>query len=221
MNWRKIFLFLLSTGLILSAENFPYKWSSYTTFFTPNIDDRGVNIENAARYLDGFILLPKTIFSFNEDVSSRIPEEQLGIAPTLSGEKRVIGFGGGLCQVASTLYAASLYAGLSIYERKPHSKPVSYIPAGLDATVSKDEGVDLKIYNPYNCELAVRAFVKENSLTVSIYGTKPMPREIKVSITKPEKFDNFIYTVTSRHIFSNGKAVFSEIVSRDRYIASE
>ncbi|MCM8769526.1 MAG: VanW family protein [Candidatus Omnitrophica bacterium] len=218
---NSFFFLLLFLGAISQADNFIFQWSSYTTYFRKDIDDRGINIENAARYLDGFTLWPKTIFSFNEDVTSNIPQEHLGVASILSGERITPGFGGGLCQVSSTLYAASLYSGLSIYERKGHSKPVSYIPPGLDATVSKDDGSDLKIFNPYNCQLLIRAAVKGNCLTVSIWGPKPKPREVKVILGRPERIENFIYTTTQRHILTKGKVIFSEIVSRDKYIISD
>lgn len=222
VNKIKIISFLLvAVSEIYCTDNFTYLWSSYTTYFKQGIDDRGINIQAAANYLEGYILLPKTIFSFNEDITSKISSDHLGIASTLIGEKRVQGYGGGLCQVASTLYSATLYAGLSIIERKPHSKLVSYISPGLDATVSIDEAIDLKFYNPYNCKLMIKTSVSENSFTVSIYGTMPKKREIKIAIEKPEKIGNFVHTTTVREILSSGRMVFSEVVSRDRYIVSE
>lgn len=216
-----IIFLLIILNTVCFSDQFKYKWSSYTTYFKQNIDARDNNIELAASYLNGKVLLPKTIFSFNEEVTEKIPEEELGIASVLVGERRTIGLGGGLCQVSSTLYAAVLYAGLSIYERKPHSKPVSYILPGLDATVSIKEGVDLQFYNPYSCKLMIKAYVVGNSLTVEIYGTKPKVREIKISVSKPEKNGQFLFTTTARTVFSSGKEIFSEIVSRDRYLAPE
>ncbi|MGB9642817.1 MAG: VanW family protein [Candidatus Ratteibacteria bacterium] len=214
--------FLLSIFMsICYAEEFKYQWSSYTTYFKTDIDQRQHNIKIAAMYLDGFVLYPKTIFSFNKQVTEKIPEEQLGPATIVSGEQTTAGYGGGLCQISSTLYAASLYAGLSIYERKPHSKPVSYINMGLDATVANDEGVDLKIFNPYRCKLLIKASVIGNGLTVSIFGTRPKPGKIDISISRPERKENFFYTTTTRTVFSSGKEIFSEIVSRDRYLVPE
>jgi len=215
---KSLFIFLIALNLSF-ANDFTFQWASYTTYFKQNIDDRGINIETAARYLDMTVILPKTIFSFNEDITAKIPPEELGNASIMSGEKRVPGYGGGLCQVSSTLYATALYAGLSIYERKNHSKIVSYIPAGLDATVSVEECVDLKIYNPYRCKLLIKASVFGNSLTVSICGTEPRPRDIEISVSKPQKIGQFVCTTTTRHVFSKNKLIFSQIVSRDTYIA--
>jgi vancomycin resistance protein YoaR len=214
---KKLIFLLLVACCFCYANEFKYRWATYTTYFNEHIDERQTNIKVAARYLDGFVLLPKTIFSFNDEVTSRISENELGTANTLVGEKRVPGYGGGLCQVSSTLYAAALYAGLSIFERKPHSKIVSYILPGLDATVSKEQGVDLKIYNPYNFRFIIKASVDGNALNISIFGEKPKMREIEIIVSKPEKQGDFIYTITTRRVFTSGKEVFSEIVSRDYY----
>ena len=214
---KKLIFFLILFEYFGFANEFKFLWSSYTTYFKENIDQRKINITVAARYLDGFILLPKTIFSFNEEITDKIPENELGVANVFIGERRVPGFGGGLCQVSSTLYAAALYAGLSIFERRPHSKIVSYILPGLDATVSKEEGIDLKIYNPYKCKLIIRANVNLNSLNISIYGERPKIRDIKIILSRPERIDNFIYVTTIRKVFSNNREIFSEIVSRDKY----
>ncbi|HOK80380.1 MAG TPA: VanW family protein [bacterium] len=215
-------IFLLSIFAVsYCAEEFKYQWSSYTTYFRTNIDQRQHNIKIATMYLDGFVLYPKTIFSFNNEITEKIPEEQLGPATIVSGEQTTVGFGGGLCQISSTLYAASLYAGLSIYERKSHSKPVGYINMGLDATVANDEGVDLKIFNPYRCKLLIKASVIGNGLNVSIFGSRPKPNTVVISVSKPERKENFLYTTTTRTIFSSGKEIFSEIVSIDKYLAPE
>jgi len=220
-TYAKIYLILMFLNSFCIADQFKYEWSSYTTYFQQNIDERENNIEIGARYLDGKILLPKIVFSFNEEITNKIPDEELGIASILVGDKRVLGLGGGLCQVSSTLYAAVLYAGLSIFERKPHSKLVSYITPGIDATVSIDEGIDLKFYNPYACPLMIKSEVIGNSLKITIYGTKPKIREVKISISKPIKQDQLLLTTTIRTISSNGKELFSEVVSKDKYLIPE
>lgn len=216
--FRKTIFLLILLNAVCFADEFKYKWSSYTTYFRQDIDERDNNIKVAARYLDGKILIPKIIFSFNDEVTDKIPEDELGTASTIVGDKRVLGIGGGLCQVSSTLYAAALYAGLSIVERKSHSELVSYIPPGLDATVSMNDGVDLKFYNPYGCNLIIKASVEGGSLTVVIYGTKPRVRDIKILVSKPVKKEQFLYTTTTRTVFSSGKELFSEIVSMDKYL---
>ena len=65
-------------------------------------------------------------------------------------------YGGGICQVSSTLYCAALNAGLEITERHSHSKPVGYVPAGMDATVSW-QSVDLKFVNNTDYPIKIAA----------------------------------------------------------------
>ena len=212
-----ISLFLLLASRILFAAEFSCLWSSYTTYFQDGIDGRGKNIELAASRLDGYKLLPGAEFSFNETVSQKVPEEEMGFAATLSGDRRVPGLGGGLCQVASTLYNAALLAGISIRERKSHSSAIGYVPSGLDATVSIDEGVDLKFQNPFSQPLLVRAAVNGECLEVNIYGATPKKNQVEIMVSKPEKRNGYLYTYTRRIISDGRKELFSEIVSRDRY----
>lgn len=85
------------------------------------------------------------------------------MAPAIGGNE----YGGGICQVSSTLYAAMCHGLLPAIERHPHSSGVSYLPAGLDATIS--EGYkDLKFVNPYQESLTILAAADEGILTVTL-----------------------------------------------------
>jgi vancomycin resistance protein YoaR len=212
-----LFMFCLLSRLPAYGEEYSYLWSSCTTHFQTGIDGREKNIEVAARILDGYQFLPGVEFSFNETVTRIIPEEELGMAACLVGDKRVPGLGGGLCQVASTLYDAALIAGISIRERKAHSSVVGYITPGLDATVSSDDGVDLKIQNPYRQPLLVRTSIEKQNLTISLFGLQPKKGQVKLLVSRDEEPNNYISTFTRRVVVNNGKEIFSEIVSRDRY----
>lgn len=218
--WKTSFfliLFFCLSILSASSEEYSYLWSSCTTHFQNGIDGREKNIEAAARILDGYQFLPSVEFSFNETVTRTIPEEEMGLAACLIGDKRVPDLGGGLCQVASTLYDAALMAGISIRERKAHSSIVGYVTPGLDATVSSDDGVDLKIQNPYRQPLLVRTSVEQQNLTISIFGLQPKKSQVRLLVSNPEEKSGYIYTFTRRVVVNNGKESFSEIVSRDRY----
>src|SRR5690606_15307022 len=70
---------------------------------------RAVNIANAARKIDGIVLSPGEVFSFNERVGPRTQENGFTMAPEIQGDETVNGWGGGACQLASTLYAAALF----------------------------------------------------------------------------------------------------------------
>jgi hypothetical protein len=81
----------------------------------------------------------------------------------------VEGIGGGTCQVASTLHAASYLAGLDVIERSPHSRPSGYITMGLDSTVV-DGSVDLKLRNPFAFPVVLHSAVERGTLTFELLG---------------------------------------------------
>ena len=80
-----------------------------------------------------------------------------------------MGYGGGVCQASSTLYNAALKAGLTITERHPHSKPVHYVPAGKDATVSYGDQ-DLRFINNRAGPLIVKASNNSGRICTEIGG---------------------------------------------------
>jgi vancomycin resistance protein YoaR len=138
---------------------------------------RAVNIETAAKKLDGLVLRPGEFFSFNEVVGERSEANGFKTAwEIFKGEMRP-GVGGGTCQVASTLHAAAFFGGLEILERLPHSRPSAYIPMGLDATVVFPV-VDLKIRNPHPFPVVVHTKVGANSLVVELLGKEKPARVV-------------------------------------------
>ncbi|HOK57368.1 MAG TPA: VanW family protein [bacterium] len=217
MRSLKLYLFFLFFSKLIFCEDFNYLWAEYSTYFKDGIDARKKNIESAVKILDGYILYPNIEFSFIEEVINKIPEDEMGPASTIVGEKRVPGIGGGLCQVATTLYNLALLSGISIRERKNHSSPVSYVSPGLDATVSKEEDVDLKIQNPYKYPLMIKVKVINNKLQMELYGKVPKKRNIKIVVENFRKTDNYFETITKRYIYDEGKLLFYEIISKDKY----
>jgi len=141
----------------------------------------------------------------------------MGPASSIIGEKRVPSIGGGLCQVATTLYNVALLSGISIRERKSHSSPVSYVSPGLDATVSKDEGIDLKIQNPYRNPLMIKAKIINNKLQMEIYGTQPKKRNVKIMVEITGKSNEYLETITKRYVGEEEKLLFYEVISKDKY----
>ena len=126
---------------------------------------RAQNIERAASGVNGVVLMPGEVVSFNENVGPRSIENGFAHAPEIyKGEMRE-GVGGGTCQVASTLHAAAFMGGIDIVERINHSRPSGYIRMGLDATVVFPT-VDLKLRNPYGFPIVLRASIKDKSLLV-------------------------------------------------------
>ncbi len=131
--------------------------------------DRTHNLRLGASRLDGEIIMPGQVFSFNDALGDRSEAKGFRYAPVIAGGVVVEGMGGGTCQVASTLYAASFFAGLVIRERQPHSRPSSYIKLGLDATVSYPN-LDLKIENPFDFPIVVHFAMNDGLLRAEIRG---------------------------------------------------
>lgn len=119
----------------------------YVTHYSFWNEDRTNNLELSASKLDGLMLLPGQELSFNQIVGERTEERGFKKANVIVGAKGYeLGLGGGICQTASTVHAAALFAGLDVLERHPHRFRVKYMPAGLDATVNYGKK-DLRIAN--------------------------------------------------------------------------
>ncbi len=132
---------------------------------------RAQNIARAAAQLDGQLMMPGAVLSFNELVGPRSIENGFAQAGEIyKGELRM-GIGGGTCQVASTFHAAAYLAGLEITQRSPHSRPSGYVRLGLDATVAYPH-VDMKLRNPFDFPIVLRAQVDQGTLTLELLGAK-------------------------------------------------
>ena len=143
--------------------------SSCTTYYNTQNLGRAHNIELAASRIDGIVLEPKEVFSFNGAAGERTKENGYEEAPVIERGEYALGIGGGVCQVSSTLFAAALEGGMRILESHPHSLAVSYLPPSLDAMVSTWS--DLKFMNAGAHPVRVRAQAEGGELTVSIFGT--------------------------------------------------
>lgn len=164
----------------LSAKLFNATLGSYKTSFGGSSANRAGNVANAASKINGKILAPGEVFSFNDTVGKRSVANGFYPAPEYANGATVIGIGGGTCQVSSTLYNAVLYADLSIVSRLNHMFPVGYCPLGQDATVS-DSGVDFKFSNNTDYPIKVVATTGGGVITISILGTeRDVKHEVKI-----------------------------------------
>ena len=142
----------------------------FSTEFDSSAEDRAHNIALAAQKLNGSIISPGGVLSFNRVVGERTAKNGFREAKIISGGKYVQGYGGGVCQVSTTLYNAALLAGLKVEEYHPHSLQVGYVPPSRDAMVSGDY-FDLKIRNNRQTDVYVRAEVKGGRVSFRLYGT--------------------------------------------------
>lgn len=137
-----------------------------TTYYEASVP-RATNVQLAAQRINGVVVQPGGSFSFSKTVLPRTAANGYVTAPIYISGKVGTGTGGGICQVSSTLYAAMVYAGLPATERHPHSLPVDYLPAGLDATIAGNS-LDLKFTNTYSQPLLIQASADGGKLTVTL-----------------------------------------------------
>lgn len=142
---------------------------SFTTYFDGSNTGRSSNIKLAASKINGTVIPAGGTFSFNERVGRRTAENGFKKAKIIENGKFVDGYGGGVCQVSTTLYNAALLSGLEITEFHPHSLSVSYVAPSRDAMVS-GSSCDLKFRNNKEYPVYIRASASYNGVTFSVYG---------------------------------------------------
>lgn len=143
--------------------------SVFTTEFDPNNANRSQNIYLAAKSLSGLLVKNNEVISFNKLVGPRIEEYGFKEAPVFIEGKIVPDWGGGVCQVSSTLYNAILLADLEIEERTPHFRPPAYVPLGRDATVA-DNLLDFKFKNTLPNPIFITAKIDGSQLMIYVLG---------------------------------------------------
>ena len=161
--------FWIKTPVFASATPFGWeKMSSYTTYYNVEDKDRCQNIAIAAELIDGTTLQPYGEFSFNKTVGRRTAEAGFRQAKIIVNGEYVLGVGGGVCQVSTTLYNAALLAGLWVEEYHAHSLAVSYVSPSRDAMVSSES--DLKLFNPHPFPVRLSVQATKTSVTAAVYG---------------------------------------------------
>lgn len=155
----------------LGEEAFPDELATYTTRYDASNYNRSNNLTIAASKINGTIIMPGEIFSYNTVVGARTIEEGYKEAGAYSGEGVVQSVGGGICQISSTIYNTALLANLEIVDRSNHQFQTSYVPVSRDATVSWGY-LDFKFKNNRNYPIKIEASAKNGVAKVSFYGIK-------------------------------------------------
>lgn len=225
----------------IGSEAFPDLLSSFSTSFTSSNSSRSTNIRLSASKINGKVLMPGESFSFNQVVGKRTAAAGFQPAPAYYNGKTVLEYGGGICQVSSTLYNAVLYANLEVTERTNHGYKPSYVKPGLDATVSWG-GPDFKFTNNRDYPIRFVCDTSNKILKVYIYGLK---RDTDYKVVLDAQYVSTIYatitykkdsslskgeskviqngsngckTATYKYLYdSNGTLISSKCISRDTY----
>jgi vancomycin resistance protein YoaR len=162
----------------------------YTTYYNSSNKSRSHNIDLAANAINNKYVFPGETFSFNAVVGERTTEKGYKRAKVIVRGEISEGIGGGICQISSTLFNAVDRAGMKIVRRYSHSRNVSYVPPGRDATVSW-QGPDFVFLNPYDQPILIRAFAYGGATTIVICSSEDIhnrPREVPSASKKlPEE----------------------------------
>lgn len=142
--------------------------STYTTSTTSNAN-RNTNVELSAQAINGIVVGPGEVFSFNQATGQRTAAKGYREATAISGGQTKPEVGGGVCQTSSTLFNAVARANLEIVTRSPHAWPSSYVKEGMDATVNWP-GLDFQFRNNTDFPIYIVAWYRDRKVTVEIYG---------------------------------------------------
>ena len=166
---------------------------------------RSNNIRNAAKKIDGIVIPMGGMFSFNDRVGPRTKENGFVLAPEIQGDELTDGYGGGTCQVSSTLHAAAVFGNLHILRRQNHSRASSYVKLGLDATVHFPL-VDLQIENSLPYAVMIHAFVPQpGHIRVEILGGDPVAK-VEYGYGVGQTYD-FVRRITVKSYLPAGKRI--------------
>ncbi len=186
-----------------------HELADYTSEYDTGLENRSHNLELAAGKIDNTKLEPGEVFSFNDTVGERTVAAGYLDALIFVGNQVEPGLGGGVCQVASTLYNTVLLSGLEIVERHNHNLPITYVPLGRDATVNWGS-MDFQFKNNSDSTIYIAARAGGGTITISIFGKGAVPNvEVKsqvegsIGFATVEKLDPTMPAGT-RRVDSNG-----------------
>jgi vancomycin resistance protein YoaR len=154
--------------------------SSFTTEMGTSSANRIHNVHLMAEYIDGTIVEPGEMFSFNDRVGPRTIERGFREGQMIIGSLLLPSIGGGVCQTATTLFNNAFELGLPIAERHNHSFYISHYPMGRDATVAWG-GPDFAFKNDLEHAILIKTSYTDETLTFSFYGTDPGRRVVSAT----------------------------------------
>lgn len=203
------------TTNMIGQEAFPDLLGSFSTNYVSNAD-RTTNLRLAANKINGTVLMPGEVFSYNGVVGARTIAAGYKNAAIYQNGEVVDGLGGGICQISSTLYNAALFANLEMVELYNHQFVPSYVTAGRDATVVY--GVkDFKFKNSRKYAIKITCSVSGGVAKFQIWGVKE-PTEYDVSVyANVSRTSSYIKATTYRTLKLNGETIKTEKIANSTY----
>lgn len=180
----------------LYGEEYNQLYVAYSSNYVNNAD-RTTNLKLACEEIDGVVIAPGQTFSFNETVGERTPEKGYKKAHVFQNANTTVAdTGGGICQVASTLFNAVLEGNLEIAKRFQHSQRVTYVPLGRDAAIYWPS-TDFEFTNDTEYPILIKMDCKDGAVTASFYisSLAEKHKDVKLSVSQNGKNFTLIRSV--------------------------
>ena len=201
--------------------------SSFTTPYDC-CQNRVVNIGRAAQILDSTIIMPGERFSLNDALGERTLARGFMEAPSIEGGEIKPTVGGGVSQVATTMYNAAFFGGLEIISNTPHSFYFPRYPMGREATISW-QTPDLVFRNNWDAAILLSVATGQNAITITMYSSK-LGRRVetttgeRTNVIKPKTIERYkpeLEPGTENTIQGKGEPGFSISYTRRVYKGDE
>ena len=201
----------------LGMEAFPDLLATYSTRYDASNTNRTTNLRLASNKINGTVIMPGEVFSYNKVVGRRTIAAGYKEAAIYSNGEVTQGLGGGICQISTTLYNAAVGADLKITERRNHMFVPSYVDGGMDATVVYGSQ-DFKFVNTRDYPIKIESSVSGGIARVKVYGLRT-DNEYKITIeSKTVKNSSNSFVVEAYKVYrQDGEVIKRERISRDTY----
>lgn len=192
--------------------------SSFSTVSTNN-SNANSNMATALAAINGTTVNPGEVFSFNKATgdSSNPNNGYLPAGAIINGELEDL-YGGGICQVSTTLYGAAMRADMEILTRSPHEWPSSYVPIGQDAMVSYGSS-DFRFKNTSDYPIFIKSYMSGTTLTVELYGYHPTSWD-SIDVVSEGNADS-TYATGNKIFYKDGSVVKTEAIYPSTYSKKE
>ena len=141
--------------------------------------NRDTNLRLACEAVNGTILYPGDVFSYNETLGRRTADKGYKPGPMYVGNETKMGLGGGICQVSSAIYYCAMLSDMEILVRKNHGFASSYVPLGMDAAISWGS-LDFRFQNTSDYPIRIEATADGGDTTIVFYGTDLKDYYVKI-----------------------------------------
>ena len=179
---------------------------TYTTEYGGSPYGRKVNVANGASKINGSIVYPGETLSVYKTVSPFTKENGYALAGSYENGQTVQTYGGGICQVSTTLYNAVIRAELKIVERFPHSMTVHYVPRSADAAIAGTHK-DMKFKNTFDTPIYIEGKANGSTITFTVYGKKKDPKRTVEFLSETTQVKESSESTVSDNTLAEGQKV--------------